>query len=279
MTAIPSTVPERNPAGFTSDPPYGPWADMGCGNPFFYHLFSDDFDNSIGATGLWVVTKTTGTAVHAAGDGGTVTLTTAATTNDFVEMQLPAASFSLPQGALAGKKFGFLFRLVGLSDVAASAFIVGMCNTTATPFAAIADGIYFTKASGSSQISLKVAAASSTFTYNIPTSHYSLVNATQIDFAFTIDRYGNILISIGSQLVGWIPQSGTGASVGTQLYPALPVVCPTDKLFSGNPNSSGYTASGYTLSTANLNPTIAIQAGANAAKALTADFIAAAKER
>lgn len=277
MTVIPSTVPERTPAGYTTDPPFGPWADMGCGNPFFYHIFSDDFDNSVGATGLWTITKTTGTVVHNAGDGGQVTLTTAATLNDFDEMQLPAANFTLPQGALAGKKMGFLFRMISLSDVSASAFIFGMCNTTITPFAAINDGIYFAKASASSQITLKVASGGTTFTYNIPAAHYNLANATQIDFSWFVDRYGNILAAIGSQLVGFIPQSGTGASTPLGLYPGLPVLCPTEKLYSGNQPFTN--ASGYTLSAANLNPTIAIQAGAAAAKTLIADFIGVAKER
>lgn len=279
MAVIPSQVPQRIPAGAITDPPYGPWADIGTPNPFFYHLFSDDFDNALGSTGLWTVTSSgTGSVVHTPGDGGQALFTTGATGTNFESIQLPAASFTLPQGALAGKKMGYLFRMIGMSDVVNSAFINGLCQTTTTPFAAITDGIYFAKASASSQITLNIAAASSTFTYNIPQSHYTLANNTQIDFSWTIDRYGNVLASIGSTLVGWIPQSGTGASVGTNVYPKLPVLCPTEKIYSGNQPTTVATGV-FTLTTANLNATVALQTGAAAAKTMTVDFIGVAKER
>jgi len=279
MSVIPNQVPERRPSGLTSDPPYGPWAAIGVTNPFFYHLFEDDFDNSLGTTGEWTITKTTGTAVQTPGDGGLALLTTAATNADFVSMQLPAANFTAPQGTLAGKKAGFLARMTGLSDVVASAFILGMVDTTTTPFAAITDGIWFSKASASAQININVAKSSTTFTYAIPTADYVLANATQIDFAWVIDRYGNLLISIGAQLVGWVPQSGYGANTSApEFYSTLPVLCPISKLYSGNQATYAATV-GYVLPTANLNPTIAVQAGAAVAKTMTVDFIAVAKER
>jgi hypothetical protein len=278
MSVIPSQVPQRLPAGMTTDPPYGPWADIGNGNPFFYHQFADDFDNSLGPTGEWTITLDGGTAVHTAGDGGLVTLTTSGSISTFVSMQLPAADFTLPQGALAGKKMGFLFRLTGLSNLNLSSFVIGMCDTTATVFTAITDGIYFHKGSGSTQISLLVASGGTTVTFNLPTADYPAANNTQIDMAWVIDRYGNILVSIGSQLVGWIPQSGTGGSIAAPgFYPSLPVLCPTSKFYSGNQPTT--VASGYTLTTAVLNPTIGIQAGGASAMSLTADFIGVSKER
>lgn len=275
MSVIPSQTPQRLPAGSTPESPYGPWADCGAGDPFFYHVFSDDFDNSLGVAGIWTASASSGgTAVHTAGDGGLALLTTPATSSDYVSIQLPAADFTLPQVALAGKKmfFGCRFQI---SDITNSAFVVGLIDTTATVFTAITDGIWFSKASGSTQIVLNTSIASTKLSVNVPTGDYSLVAATFIDVAWAIDRYGNILYSIapaiagGPLLFGWVPQSGT--SVGT------PVNCPTGKLYSGN--QPGTVASGYTLTTANLNPTIGIQAGAAAAKTLTADFIGVAKER
>lgn len=275
---IPSQVPQRLPAGSTTDPPYGPWADNGLGNPFFYHQFEDDFDNALQAgsatNGLYVYSGT-GSVVHTPGDGGLALFSTTAVNAAFESMQLPAASFTAPQGVLAGKKMFYIVRLQ-LSDVVASAIIAGMVNTSATPFAGLTDGIWFSKASGGTQLAINIAAASSIKSFNIATNSYSLVNATSIDLAWYIDKYGNIQYSVGSQLVGWIPQSGTSA-VSASGVPLLPVLCPTGKLYSGNqPTTVG---SGYTLPSVNLNVTLAVQAGAAAIKTMTADFHGVAKER
>jgi hypothetical protein len=275
MATIPSQSPQRLPAGSTTDPPYGPWADNGNGNSFFYHQFADDFDNALGIAGLYTLSGT-GSAVHTPGDGGLALLSTLATTPTFASIQLPAASFTLPQGALAGKKL-FWGARIALSDIAASVLIAGLINTTATPFTAITDGIWFSKASGGTQLVLNVASGGTTKSFNVATNTYTLVNATNIDLAFYVDRYGNIQYSVGAQLFGWFPQSGTGASTPANSYPSLPVLCPTGKLYSGNQPTT--VATGYTLSTANLNMTLAIQNGAAAIKTLTADFHGAAKER
>ena len=277
MATIPSPTPQRLPAGSTADAPFQPWADCGAGDPFFYHVFSDDFDNTLGPTGLYTVSKgSTGTAAHTAGDGGLGTLTTAATNNDYVSLQLPAASFTLPQGALAGKKLFYGARLQ-LSDVNASAFVAGLCDTTATIFTTITDGIWFSKASGSSQLVLNIASGGVTQSYNVPTAAYSLVNATNLDFAFSIDRYGNVLAGVGAQMFGYIPQSGTGANTPVGSYPSGRTVYPSMKVYSGN--QPGTTATGYTLTTANLNVTVGVKAGAAAAKSLQIDFHGVAKER
>lgn len=273
-----SPKPTRLPAGLTTDPPFGPLADSGYGNPFFYHEFSDDFDNTLGPTGLWTVSKgSTGTAVHTAGDGGLATLTTAATLNDYVSIQLPAADFSLPQSTLAGKKLFFLCRL-NLSDVTASAFVAGLCDTTATVFTAITDGVYFKKASGGTVLDLVTASGGTSLTWAIPVSAYALANNVNIDLAFYMDRLQNLNVFVGSQLVGFIPQSGTGGvnSAGVSQLPVIGrclQIVPTGTVPSGNQLGP------WTISAANLNPTLGIQAGAAAAKALVADFIGAQKER
>lgn len=259
-----SAVPQRIPAGTTSDPPFGPLADCGMGNPFFYHQFEDDFDYSLGTNSLYVVNKgSTGTAVHTAGDGGLITLTTAATNNDYVGIDLPAADFTLPQGAGAGKKLFFIAR-VQLSDVVNSALLLGLCNATATPFASVTDGVYFTTVAGVLNIVTNVGGAS--VVTPIPAAVYTLANATNIDLAFYIDWYGNVNVFVGSQLVGFIPQSGTGA-VNSAGVPILPVVGRCLQLQTP------------TLTAVNLTPTMAIKATAAAAKALVSDFWGTLKER
>lgn len=253
-----SPTPARSTAGSTTDPPYGPLADSGLSNPFFYHQFADDFDNALSATGLYTVTAASGSVAHSAGDGGLALFTTGATSGNFAEIQLPAASFTLPQGAGAGKKFFWLARLQ-LGDVTASALIAGMCNITATPFTAVADGIYFSKASGGTVLNIVSVVGSTATTTAIPASAYSLANATNLDLSFYIDAYGNLNVFVSPNMVGYVPQSGTGASTPTR--------------------GRCLQVSGLTLTTANLSPTLAVQAGAAAAKTMTADFHCAQKER
>jgi hypothetical protein len=254
-----SPPPSRLPGGSTTDYPFGPLADSGFGNPFFYHQFQDDFDALLGATGIWTVSKTTTcTAVHTAGDGGLALLSTAAANNDAVSIQLPAADFTLPQGAQAGKKGFFLVRLQ-LSDVSACSIVVGLANTTATPMTAVADGLYFQKSAASTVLNLISTVGSAPTTTALPAASYSLVNATNIDLAWYVDRSGNVNVFTSTNMVGYVPQSGTGAT--------LPVRGRVQQI------------TGLTLTTANLNPTIAIAAGAAAIKTLTADFIVVQKER
>lgn len=258
--ALPSSpAPARSPSGSTTDWPYGPFGDSGFGNPAFYHQFFDDFDNQLGSAGLYTVSAGgAGTIAHSAGDGGLALFTTAGASGNFESIQLPAASFSLPQGAGAGKKLFYSTRLQ-LGDVTNSAFIAGLCSITATPFTAIADGIYFTKASGGTVLQIVSAITSVLTTTNIPLSAYTLANATNIDLAFNIDRYGNLNAFVSPNMTGYVPQSGTGANTPTR--------------------GRCLQVAGLSLSTVNLSPTLAVQTGAVAVKTMTVDFHCTQKER
>lgn len=265
MSAVPSPKPTRLPGGLTTDPPYGPLANSGLGNPAFYHQDFDDFDWSPTVSGAWTQTLDGGTAANLAGDGGFILLTPVATSTDFVSIQRPAANWLLPQVASAGKKLFFLARLQ-LSSLTAN-MIAGLCDITTTPFSGISDGVYFHHASGGAVLNLLTVSGSTTQTWVIPTAAYTLAAATSIDVAFYIDRNGNINVFVGSQLVGWLPQSGTGA-VNSAGVPTLPVLGPCLQV-----------ASGWTVSTANLSPTLAVQTEASAANTLRSDFILVQKER
>lgn len=259
-----SPVPTREPQGDTQHWPWGALADCGIGDPSFYHQYFDDMDSSLNITGSYTVSKgSTGTAANAAGDGGLGLLTTAATNNDYVAIQLPAASFTLPNGALAGKKEFFIARLT-LGDVNASAFICGLCNTTATIFTAVTDGLYFQKASGSAVINLIAVVGGVATTTPVPASALTLVNAVPFDLGWYVDFYGNVAVFVSSQLYGFIPESGGGGN---------PTPTRGRCLYIQNSNiTNGLTA-------ANLNVTAGVQAGAVAAKTLTIDFFGAMKER
>lgn len=286
-------APTRLSAGATTDPPYGPLANSGMSNPFFYHQFADDFDNALGVAGLYVVSGT-GSVAHTAGDGGLALYSTTATASTFAVTQLPAASFLLPgTGATppgtstSSRKMFYLCRLQ-LSDVSLSAFIAGWCNTSATLFAAgvqnVTDGLFFYKAPSSTQIQvLNVGSAGNspsgsgyTNTFNIPTTAYTLANGVNIDLAMYIDRNQNLFMYVGAQLVGWIPQSGTGA-VNTAGVPTLPVTGPV--LANYNFNAQGVQTP-ILFTQANLNLTLGVSNGVTAAiKTMTADFQGAQKER
>lgn len=261
MAAPASPTPARSAAGFTTDWPYGPLADSGYGNPAYYHQFFDDFDNTLGVAnnGFYTISAGgAGSVVHTAGDGGLALFTTAGANGNFESVQLPAASFSLPQGALAGKKLFYLVRLQ-LSDIIASTFIAGLANTTATPFTAIADGIYFIKPAAASVINIVSAVGSVLTTTPLPAASYALANGVNIDLGFYIDRSGNLNVFTSPNMVGYVPQSGTGAT--------LPV------------RGRVLQIPGLTLTAANLNVTLGVQTNAVAVKTMTADFHLAQKER
>lgn len=259
MAAPRSPVPVRQPEGATTDWPYGPLADCGYGNSAYYHQVFDDFDQSLGATGLYTITAAGGSVALTAGDGGLALFTTGAVANNFAELQLPVADFTVPQGALAGKKLFYLARLQ-LSDVVNSQVIAGLCNVTATPFTAVADGVYFQKNNAAATLSIITVVGGTAVTTALPASSYNLVNATNIDLAFYIDWYGNVNVFTSPNMVGFVPQSGSGASLPTRGR-VLQLATPA-------------------LTTANLSPTLAISnGGAAAAKTMTVDFHLTAKER
>jgi hypothetical protein len=297
-----SQPPQRTPSGATTDPPWGPLADSGMGNPFFYHQFQDDFDNALGVAGLYTTTSSGGgTVVHTGGDGGLALFTTGAAAGNFESIQLPAGSFTLPgtgatppASSLSAKKLFYLARLQ-LANVTTEAFIAGMVAITATPFTggaqSVIDGLFFYKAAGGTAVQvLNIASAGNspsgsgfTNTFTIPAASYALANNVPFDVAYYIDRNQNLKMYIGAQLVGWIPQSGTGA-VNAAGVPTLPVLGP--QLVNYNYLAQGVTPTGASFvnpilfTTANLSPTLAVSNGATAAAiTMTSDFHGAQKER
>lgn len=257
MVAVASQPPVRLPAGQTTDAQWQPFADNGNGNPFFYHAVADDFDSSL-TTSIWTQNKTgNGTVAHTAGDGGVALFTTNSSTplaTDYVDIQLPAASFTFA----TPKKFFFLARLQ-VSDVVNAAFIAGLVDTQVNPFVTPTDGLYFLKASGASNnLILRSMKSSANTDLAIPTSAYALANNTNIDLAFAIDRNGNVGAYVGSQLVGFVPQSGVG---------------------SVNPSRGACAKFAPSLTTANLNLTLGVLSGTASSKTMAADFVTAQKER
>lgn len=263
--AVPSPKPSRFVSGMSADYPGGPTANMGLPNPAFYHVVFDDFDESVNVTSAWTQTKSgNGTIVQAAGDGGIALFTTNSSTplvGDIASIQKPVAGFTLPQAATSGKKIFFVCRL-SLADVVNPAFLAGMIQTTATPFT-VTDGLYFLKATGSAaNLLLRHSIGSVNTDMIIPVNAYALANNVTIDLGWYINRNGEIHAFVGSQLVGWVPENQGGGLVGQR----GPVAANSTLLTAG-------------LTTATLNPTIAVQSGTATSKAMNVDFGLWAKER
>ncbi len=247
--AQPSPVPVRYPSGVSTDFPWGPLANFGRPNPFGYHVWSDDFD---GLNALYTVTASgAGTVAATPVDGGALLFTTDAGASDLASIQLPIASFSYT----AGKKMFFLCR-IQVSSASLVAFRAGLIQTTTTPFTAV-NGVFFSKVTGSAaNLLLNVTASSANVATTIPTAAYTFADATNIDLGWYIDRQGNVFGFVGAPLVGYLPAQ-----------------------FATNPGPVVMVATGTTIPTAVMNPTLVVQAGTATVKTMTANFMMAAVER
>ncbi len=244
--------PLRLNSGFTQDTVWQPMGELGTPNPFFYSLFHDDFQPY--QAGKFTVTATGGSVAQttANGTGGRILFTTGATIGNFAEIQVDSFGFNYS----AGKKFAFLARLQ-LADIVNSALIAGMISSNVTPFTAVADGIYFYKASAGSVLQL-IAVTGSTVvgTVNLPGGLLAAV--TDIDLGFYVNPEGTIKAFAGLNLIG---QKRQNVAI---LGPAASIL---------NSALSG------ALSTANLSPTLAVSAGTAVAQTMVSDFLLGAQER
>lgn len=260
-----TSTPVRYPSGVTTDLPFQPWGWMGVANPAFYNLSGDDFNYVLAsATGPWVATNTgNGTIAATAGDGGLALFTTNSSSpasSDLSSLQRPAACYTPPTLAQR-KRMGFVCRLQ-CSDMTNAQINIGLIQTTVTPFT-VTDGIYINKAQGSATLNLISTVGSTPTSTAFPTAAYTLANNTNIDLAWFWDgRSGTLFAYVGYPLVGPGIQSVGG--IGNQ-----------DAMVQGPVLS----VTGLTLTTANLNPTIALQSGTASSKTMTVDFAFWAKER
>jgi len=245
-------APTRFTSGLTQAGSFQPLGALGIPDPFFYAMYEDDFLPYNAA--LYTVTASGGSVAGtvASGSGGRILITTGGSAGNFGELQLPAAGFQY----VAGKKLAFLCRLQ-VANVTTSSILAGLINTTATPFAAVADGIYFSKAAASTNLVLNVVTGGSS--KGTATLAGALANATDIDLGFVVNRLGDIKAFAGANLEGAKRQNFT------VLGPNFGIL------------NSALTGA---ITAVLLNPTIAVSNGATAA-AMTgvADFLFAAQER
>lgn len=242
-------TPTRYTSGFTQDAKFQPLGLIGTPNPFFYAQYHDEYLGYIPGRYTNTVTSA-GTIAQSAAAFGRILFTTNPTTpltTDIASQQLDSAGFLLS----LTKKVAYLTRLQ-LADVTNSALLVGMIQTTTTPFT-VTDGIYFSKASGSTNLVVNVMVASSVVATTTLTG--LLTNATDIDLGFTYDGKGSLRIYAGAGLIGSSVRQNvvTLGQKGTLSVSSFPSVL--------------------------LNPTLAIQSGTASSKTMSVDLQFAAQER
>ena len=259
-------TPSRFTSGLTQSAPWQALGNMGMPNPLYYHLLCDDFDDFV--SGAWTVTAQ-GTPTTAftptAGVGGVITTLTAATIANGSIITKPAAGFNLTAttGAGAAPKVFFATRISG-SLIANAVLFAGLVNTVTAPFtsANITDGIWFSKANAGGLVLNYQTGGGTVQSVTIPTSAYTLANSTFFDLSFQTTSQGSILASVGTNMMGRVPQSGSGANTPAQLYPIARL-----------------TPAAVPLTSVLLNPTVGFQTGTASIQAFNIDYVLAAQER
>jgi hypothetical protein len=284
----PSQTPQRSPAGFSTDQPWGPLADFGLPNPFMYQVQYDDFMETYVTAQNWasIISGTGSTVASAAGDGGIILLTNGSTVNLASGIKGGQNNFFLPPQTFSGsgltatllpsKKVLFLARMA-VPVVAGFSFTAGLVPSTyasGNP----TDGIVIQGAAGLATMSLN-AYSGSVLQWSVafPTSllvggaNAVIANNLWFDLGFYMDRSMNVYGMLGFPLVGWVPaQAWSGVNNVNAQPPPKAKVC----AFQGVYNGAIQTA--WTPTGVGLVPAIAAFGSALTSEV---DFILAAKER
>ena len=244
-------APTRFTYGLTQAAKWQPLGDAGFPDPFFYSSFEDDYNPYV--AGYYTVTASGGSVAQntAANLGGRILYTTGAVAGNFAELQVsPFIQYT------AGKKLFFLTRLQ-VANVSTSQFVAGLISSNTTPLTSVADGIYISKAAGSTNLVLNAVTGSASL--GTATISGLLTNNADIDLGIEVDRQGNIKMWAGPSLEG--VKRPESANLGPNL-------------------SIPFSSLTGALTTALLGPTVAIGNGATAA-AMTgiSDFLLGAMER
>lgn len=250
--------PQRSQAGISTSPPGYMFGDYPGPTPFRIHEVFSDFDRYLASD--WTVTTTNaGTSALAAGNGGFLLQTTAATGTDLQSNQTPIADFAVVPGA----RMWFSMN-INLNDASAQLFQAGFANS----FAALAptDGIYFSKAAASTTLNLILAKSSTVTTLAVGT--LAAATAYTIGFYYDGKPTPNLYVYFtGGYTTGPTAFSQPYYTGGSQVT----VSASADGL---NPNP----LTNLPLAATNLVAGFAIKASAAAAKTNTIDYFYAGNE-
>lgn len=251
-------VPTRYQSGVATSPREYLYGNYPAPTPPRIYEYFNDF--SVYAAADWTVTSTsTGTSALAAGNGGLLVQTTAASNNDIQANQLTVTSF-----AFAGGQQVWFNINVALSDATASLFLAGLANDFATM--APTDGVYFSKAAASTTLNLILRKSSTSTTIAIGT----MANATSYSLGFYYNGNPNATLFAYSSI-----GLASNVAYGQPYYPGGIIVA-----------AAGATPAGFSaptnpltnLPTAALTMGFGVKAGAAAIKTSTVDYVLAAQE-
>lgn len=188
MTNISTT---NIPSGITNAALDTVMQSYGAPDPTVFHTYFNDFD--VYTAGDWTNTAT-GAVTNAiiAGDGGILSMINSAANNDLDSLQLKVATFAL----VSGSKWWIKSRF-SISNVSTSAIILGLIQTTTTPFTVV-NGAYFSKTAATNLLLANVTSASTTSSVAVG----SLANATSVNVGLHYNGDSTITVYFNNTKVG-----------------------------------------------------------------------------
>lgn len=230
-------TPTRYKNGVSTAAPNTTLADFVLPDPTSAHVFFTDFDEY--AAGDWVITTTeagAGSATEALSDadGGVLVITNDDADDDNDFLQWAGGSGGAIESFLleSGKKTWFKARFK-VSDATDSDFVIGLQITDTSPLA-VSDGVFFSKADGSTSMTLEVekdGAATSTTAATIADDTY-VVAGFFYDGASAIKVYVDDVL-VGESVTTNIPDDEElGISFGIQNGAAAAKVMSVDYIFA-----------------------------------------------
>ena len=192
----------RMPKGVTNAALWQTLGNAGIPDPTWAHVYAEDFDTY--RSGDFVTTVVgSGTAAQAAYDGGALLLTTSASINDAVYMQLQQPSFLLGDG----KEVFFKFE-GKLGNVTTEDFYCGLLDADTTPLVP-GNGVAVVKAAGAATLALQIDIGGAITSYAFPATCLLQSNVA-FEIGIHIDGQNNVEAFFNPTSGPYEPSAATG---------------------------------------------------------------------
>lgn len=253
----------RMPQGLTNAAPWQTMGASGVPDPTWAHTYANDFDTY--TPGDWTVTLVgTGTQTLTDSNGGALLVTNSAGATDATYMRLKNAGFMV-----GGGKATFFKFMASTGTVATNLyqFFAGLTQSGATTLASITNGIYISKATGSTQFMLNITRASVTTSFPFPANLTVGINSP-FEIGFMVDYLGNVAGF-------WNPTTGSNPISASPPAPGAATATRGRVVSTGTPPLNP----AVPLPTVLLAPAFGLMNGATTATPLTIDYIVVSDER
>jgi len=242
-------VVSRFPKGLNNETDQGVFSDLYVTNRVgTVHEYTQHFDQYV--AGDWTTTLNGGSAALVAGDGGLLALTSAVSA--IASIQKNPANFQLAKGY---RSWG---RIVTQLDSLLGSTIFGLLNATTTPFtgASQTDGVYFTSAVTTGEISINVAVGGVISTLD---TGVAIVVGSPFTASFYYD--GGVYALPNGRVIFQLSGAGVTAKARGE------ILVPASGTISAFPGA------------VNIAPTIGVNASTAVARVLTTDLLYFAKDQ